>query len=310
MNLINVVNEFLREEDCLAYLEKMRWPDGVRCVKCESDKIGRVTSRGKTKKPRYLYQCRSCRKQFTAKSGTIFHDSHLPLRTWFMAVALMLDAKKSVSANQLKRHLHVRYDTAWHLAHRIRKAMVQDTSKQLSGITEVDETFVGGRYDKRRKRDRWDKQLVVGLAERGGNVEAKPIKSRSKEVLTGIVRDRVSMEATMICTDELPSYQSLGSDYKHETVNHIKLEYVRAGNVHVNTIENFWSLFKRGVIGQFHKVSIKHLPRYLDEFTYRLNNRKDADLFSTTLKNLAGGKALPYKLLVADGGTSNGPAGV
>lgn len=301
MNLINVSKEFNTEDKCLAYLENMRWPKGVRCPTCGNDKISRFQRKGKTGKVQHLYQCleKTCRYQFSATTGTIFHDSHLPLAKWFLAIALITDAKKGISANQLKRHLGVQYKTAWHLAHRIREAMQEPKNEKLTGIVEVDETYVGGRYDRRRKRGRHQKTPVVGLIQRGGKVEAMTIPTPSKAVLCGVVRDRVSTDAEMVVTDQYAAYNSLKKDYRHKIINHIR-EYVR-GKIHTNSIENFWSLFKRGIIGNFHHVSVKHLPRYLVESAYKFNNRKMPNLFGMTVGNLLGGIVVPYKKLISNG---------
>ena len=175
--------------------------------------------------------------------------------------------------------------------------MKQDMGLKFSGIVEADETYVGGRYDRRRKRAPMEKAAVLGIIERGGKVVAMHIPTPSKIVLTGKVRDHVLPEAEMVVTDQLAAYKSLGKEFRHKVINHIS-EYVR-GNIHTNTIENFWSLFKRGVIGSFHKVTVKHLPRYLDEFTYRFNARKEQNVFEMTIEKLLRGKALQYKVLTA-----------
>ncbi len=301
MNLIDVTKEFATEAACLDYLEKMRWPDGeMFCVCC--GEIGRVSkiTREKTGKNRRvrLYQCLGCGKQFSATSGTIFHDSHLPLSKWFMAVALICNAKKGLSARQVQRDLGIgSYRTAWYLCHRIRKAMEEGELPKFTGVVEVDETYVGGRYDRRRRRQPWEKQGVMGFAERQGRVEAYPIPTPSKTVLVGKIKDRVSTDAELVVTDQYRSYAAIRKTHRHAVINHIR-EWVR-GRIHTNTIENFWSLFKRGVIGSFHKVSAKHLPRYLAEFTYRFNGRKMEGLFQTTLARLAGTTVMPYKKLVA-----------
>lgn len=305
MNLIDVTVEFSTEDKCLDYLERLRWPNGVACIACGSVKVSRITRETKSKNRRTrLYQCleKECGHQFSPTAGTIFHDTHLPLRTWFLAIAMICDAKKGISACQLQRHLpgsrkgtKISYRTAWFLCHRIREAM-KERGGMLKGTVEVDETYIGGRYDKRRKRGPWEKQGVVGLIERKGRVEAYKISTPSKQVLVGIVKDRVAPQA-IVYTDEAPAYKSL--PHTHEVVNHIKLEYAR-GNVHTNTIENFWSLLKRGVMGNYHKVSIKHLPRYLAEFTYRHNARKEQEqLFERVTRNLTNGKNLTYERLTA-----------
>lgn len=305
MNLIDVTKQFATEEACHAYLERMRWPDGVECVRCRSKKISRIARhRGRNKRP--LYQCLECGEQFTPTVGTIFHDSHLPLRKWFMAVALICNAKKGISAKQIERDLGIAYRTAWYLCHRIRKAMEEGDLPKFTGVVEVDETYVGGKarnmhVDVRRRKITGtggiDKAPVFGIMQRGGKVEAYSVPNVKKAVLVGKIKDRVSTDAEMVVSDELKSYNALRQTYRHEVINHIR-EWVR-GNVHTNTMENFWSLFKRGLMGSFHKVSVKHLPRYLAEFTYRFNNRTLEDLFSETLARLADASGLPYKALVA-----------
>jgi transposase-like protein len=307
MNLIDITAEFATEDACLAYLEAMRWPSGVACLKCGSLKVKRLNPTDKRGKTRRVYQCleRPCLHQFTATTGTIFHDTHLPLRTWFIAIALICDAKKGTSACQLQRHLpgskkgqKMSYRTAWYLCHRIRKAMEEGPLPKFTGIVEADETYVGGKYDRRRKRGPWENPGAVGIMERGGKIVAKPIKTPSAMVLTGIVRDRVAPEAQMVVTDQLAAYKGLKKVYRHEVINHIR-EYVR-GKVHTNSVENFWSLLKRGVMGSYHKVSIRHLPRYLAEFTYRFNRREEQEqLFAETTRNLLRGERLPYKTLTA-----------
>ena len=170
-NLIDVTDAFRTEEACLAYLTNLRWPGGVACLKCGSDHVSRAFGakgrRGTAR--RQLYQCLEplCKHQFTATTGTLFHDSHLPLVKWFLAVAIMTNAKKSVSAKQMERDLGVSYRTAWYLNHRIRKAMEETGGGLFTGIVEVDETFVGGRFDKRRKRARHAKPVVMGFVQRG-----------------------------------------------------------------------------------------------------------------------------------------------
>jgi transposase-like protein len=210
----------------------------------------------------------------------------------------MVNARKGLSAKQMQRDLHVSYKTACYLCHRTRKATEAGELPRFTGTVEADETYVGGKYDRRRKRGRWEKTLVMGIAERGGTVEAYRIPTPSKTVLVGKIKDRVSTDAELVVTDEYRAYQSAAKDYRHEVINHIR-EWVR-GNIHTNTIENFWSLFKRGVIGSFHKVSAKHLPRYLAEFTYRFTRREDESIFMVTLARLLVTIAMPYKQVVAE----------
>jgi transposase-like protein len=307
MNLIDVNAQFKTEEDCWNYLEQMRWPNGIRCVTCgnaEVSVINRKVGKDTENKRGKLYQCleETCKQQFSATSGTIFHDSHLPLTKWFLAVALIADAKKGVSAKQLQRHLGIgSYKTAWYLAHRIRKSMEETEGSLFTGTVEVDETYVGGKFDKRRKRARYEKPAVVGLIERGnsGRVRTMRLNTVSKETLVGTILQNTDEQAH-IMTDEHRGYKSVGKIRKHESVNHIKEEWVR-GNVHTNSIENYWSLFKRGLIGSFHQVSVKHLERYMAEFDYRFNNRsKEVDIFIKTIARMCGISPMQYKQLTAD----------
>ncbi len=308
MNLIDINRDFSTEDKCLAYLEQLRWPSGLACLKCGSVKVKKLTIAKKSKKQtkrgesRWIYQCleQPCRHQFSVTSGTIFHDSHLPLKVWFTAIALICNAKKSLSALQLQRDLGIgSYRTAWYLGHRIRKAMAEMGQDKLTGTIEADETFVGGKFTPRSIRPRHKKQGVMGLAQRGGKVEARMIPDRTADILLGVIKERVSKKARVI-TDEFASYKPLRHSHpNHQTVNHIDGEYFRLPDVHTNTIENFWSLLKRGIVGQFHKVSIKHLERYLAEFTFRFNQRRNDGICELTLQRLLNQIQLPYKKLTA-----------
>lgn len=298
MSLINVTADFATEDACLDYLEKTRWKSGLACLKCGSVKVARIQPKDKRSKMRRIYQCleQPCLHQFTATTGTIFHDTHLPLRKWFIAVALISDAKKGMSALQMKNHLGVNYRTAWFLCHRIRKAM-EEAPDMLRGTVEVDETYIGGRYDKRRKRNPYEKVPVVGLIERKGRVQARKVAKVNAQSLVGIVRSRVREDARVI-TDEYRGYRPLRQTHRHDVINHIVC--YGKGDIHTNTIENFWSLLKRGIIGSFHKVSIKHLDRYLAEFTYRFNRREVRDLFEMTLERMLRETPMKYSELVAN----------
>jgi transposase-like protein len=310
MNLIDVARELGTEEQCLAYVEKARWPNGVCCIKCGGVRASRIvtTSQSKSKRTRLLYECldKDCGHQFSVLTGTLFHDTHLPLPKWFMALALFCDAKKSVSALQMQRHIGVAYKTAWYLCHRIRKAMEEAPEGLFDGTVEVDEMHVSGKYDKRRKRGPWETKIVMGVLERGENgekskVRTQPITITSKATLTAVVRNNVSPKARLLCTDQLAAYKSLAKDYTHSTVNHGKEEYVR-GEVHTNSIEGVWSLFNRSLVGQFHSITIKHMPRYLAELDYKFN-RRGGDFFPETVSNLTAKDRMRYKDLVSDPST-------
>jgi transposase-like protein len=299
MKLIDVTEKFKTDDDCLNYIEAMRWPNGeIGCVHCgEIGRISKITreAKGKNKRTR-LYQCLACGKQFSATSGTIFNDTHLPLVKWFMAIALVCEAKKGMSALQIKRHLGVNYRTAWHLCHRIREAM-QDGGI-LTGV--VDETYVGGKVRRKGKpfvkKDK--KDVVLGMIERGGKLKLVPVKDNKKAIIEPVIREHVSPDATLQ-TDESSIYYIIGKNHfpgRHRTICHISSYGI--GDIHTNTIENAFSLLKRGVYGTFHKVSSKHLGRYCNEFSYRFNRRgMQLEMFDATLKNLTRGQVLSYKKL-------------
>ncbi len=293
MNLVKLIDEFGSEDKCREYLEHLRWPEGVRCPRCDSDKISRIVKRNQ-------FDCDSCRYQFSVTAGTLFHDSHLPLWKWFLAIYMMVESKKGISANQLKRTLNVSYKTAWYLAHRIRDAMGDDDQPLLRGIIEVDETFVAGKREGvGRGRYRGpDNPPVVGAVQRDGDVRLKSVPDRSRPSLHGFIREHVHDDAEAVYTDDWQPYQGIGDeDTRHEVVNHTADEWVRA-DVHTNTIESVWSLFKRSIIGSYHHISVKHLPAYLDELEFRFNNRENPYLFRDTLLVLVRGDALPYRTLV------------
>ena len=290
MNLPALNVDFDTDAECRVALEELRWPKGVRCLRCESEKISRISTRNQ-------YDCDSCRYRFSVTTGTVFHDSHLPLPKWFLAVLLMCEAKKGMSANQMKRTLGVAHKTAWYLCHRIRKAMGDAHLAQLGGTVEIDETYVGGKHKGYDWRDR--KAVVLGAIQRDGNIRLRAGKDSSHAELRGFVREAVANGAARIITDEHAAYRGLGDDdTSHESVNHSRKEYVR-GDIHTNTIEGAFGLFKRAIVGSFHQVSHKHLDRYLDEFEFRYNNRKNAYLFRDTLTRLVTATALPYEKLTA-----------
>ena len=308
MNLIDVTKQFATDDKCLDYLEHMRWPNGVRCVTCGAKEVSRVRrkSTGKNKRTR-IYQCleKTCKQQFTATAGTIFHDSHLPLGTWFLAVALITNAKKGMSALQLQRDLGIgSYRTAWYLYHRIREAMKDDWTPKLKGTVEVDETYIYGKSKRRGPRKpKPPKDMVLGLRERGGPLRLVHVPNLKKETVKEVLDWNIGSAATRIMTDEAVVYPfAMDKDFrrKHRTVNH-SIQWVRPDDIeiHTNTVENAFSLLKRGLTGNFHRVSIKHLQRYLDEFSYRFNRRTIAQIFEDTVRHLTGFGGLPYKRLTA-----------
>jgi transposase-like protein len=293
--------DFDTDEECRQALEDLRWPDGVTCPRCQSDSISRITTRKQ-------FDCNACRYRFSVTTGTIFNDSHLPLPKWFMAIFLMCESKKGISSMQLMRMLGVSKKTAWYLNHRIREAMRLDANEPLEGTVEVDETYIGGkpRYQVGMGNYRGRKQMVMAAIARGGEIRLEHIKTGfgKKKGFGNRRQFRKFINANTpnperIITDQHPAYEGIGDeDTTHETVNHGAKEYVR-GDVHTNTIEGAFGLFKRSIVGSFHQISVKHLDRYLDEFEFRFNNRKNGFLFRDTITRLVTAKALPYETLTA-----------
>jgi transposase-like protein len=245
------------------------------------------------------YDCNDCRYRFSVTSGTIFDNTKLPLWKWFAGIYLMVEGKKGVSANQVKRTLGVTYKTAWFLCHRVREAMRDIESAKLSGIIEIDETWVGGKQRGVGKGMSTNKTAVVGAVERDGKIRLQVVHARDKRTLQGWIRKNVADETEAIYTDDWPSYNGIGDeDTRHEIVNHSRKEWVR-GLVHTNSVENIWSLLKRSIVGAFHKVSVKHLERYLDELEFRFNNRHNQHAFRDIMKRLLSKEALRYQKLTA-----------
>lgn len=295
VNLISLVERYHNEDKCRAYIEELRWPNGVACPRCGSMGISRV------QKPR-VFDCNSCRYQFSTTSGTIFHDTHLPLWKWFLTVYMIVEAKKGVSANQIKRTIGVSYKTAWYLCHRIRAAMTEHNPEPLSGIVEVDETWIGGKKKGMGHGYKGNKVIVVGAAEREGRIALKVIDRADRKTLHGFIHSNTAPDTEAIYTDELPAYKGIADhDTRHETVNHSAEQWVN-GDVHTNTVENVWSLLKRSIIGSYHKVSVKHLDAYLDELEWRFNNRDNPYLFRDTLLKLIQADNLRYQNLVSGRG--------
>jgi transposase-like protein len=292
MNLVKLIEQFADEDKCREYLEGLRWPDGVICPKCASKSVSRISTRSQ-------FDCNSCRYRFSVTSGTMFHDSHLPLSKWFLATYMMIESKKGMSAKQFERSLGVAYRTAWYLCHRVRKAMEEASPIKLRGIVEIDETYVGGKVKGKGRGYKGNKAVVVGAVERDGRIALKVVPSNDAASLQGFIKDTTADETKAYYTDQWPAYKGIANhNTLHETVNHSIDEYVR-GDVHTNSVEGVWSLFKRSIIGSFHKVSIKHLDAYLDELEWRFNNRENPWLFRDTLLKLIGSDNLEYKTLTA-----------
>jgi transposase-like protein len=308
MKLIDVAQTFQNDDDCLAYLESMRWPDGIRCPICGCSEVSKITRKTSSKNKRTrIYQCseKTCKQQFSATSGTIFNDSHLSLVKWFMAIAIVVDAKKGISANQLKEHLGIgSYRTAWYMAHRIRKAMEETSPVPLTGIVEIDETYVGGKVHGKGTQGRSlkRKEVVIGLKQRGGGVRFFHAIDATSATICQFIKDHVSPDIEAVMTDDFSSYPRamIGAKIhgsKHKTINHSKGYYVN-GDIHTNGIESAFSLLKRGIMGQFHWISIEHLHRYLSEFEFRFNERNNPERFEKTLSRMTQTETMTYAELV------------
>jgi len=293
MTLPKLMDAFDTDKECRDVLEQLRWPTGVSCLRCGSESISRITTRKQ-------FDCNACRYRFSVTTGTVFNDSHLALPKWFMAVLLMCEAKKGISANQMKRTLGVAHKTAWYLCHRIREAMSTPDPARLGGHVEADETYLGGRLRKTPGGDwRANKAVILGALQRDGRIIVRKGADSSHGEIRRFVWDSVSNSAVRLMTDEHAAYKGFSDDDTiHESVAHGKGEYVR-GDVHTNGIEGAFGLFKRGIVGSFHQVSHKHLDRYLDEFEFKYNNRKNAFLFRETLTRLVTTKPLQYDKLTA-----------
>ncbi len=296
MNLLTLMDKFNCDDTCREALEKIRWPHGATCIRCGLIGVPELPVGG-------IYQCASCCYQFSVTAGTIMHDSHLPLRKWFLAIYLMCVSKKGMSALQMQRTLGIgSYRTAWYLCHRIREAMGNDpfTGPTLVGVVEVDETLVGGKVRNRGRGYKGNKTWVAGAIQRGGKIRLERIPNIKRHTLHEFIGRTVKDEAEAIYTDDLKSYLGIADeDTRHETVNHSEEEWA-IGDVHTNNIENVWSLFKRSLVGTFHKMSKKHMDRYLEELEWRHNNRDNPRIFPDTLRRILNTGNLTYRELVAE----------
>lgn len=286
-NLVDVMMHFSDKKTCTEYLAKMRWDGKPYCPHCgNNEKIYTM---------KHNYKCSSCRKQFSVTKGTIFENSAIPLQKWFAGIWLITSHKKGISSLQLHRDLGITQKSAWFMLQRIRFAIRTKTfNAPLSNTVEMDETYVGGKNKNRHAnkkvknaqgRSTKDKTPVFGLVERNGRVMAMKVKNTTKKTIEPLITQNVSKNANVM-TDEWKAYTGLSKMFNHQFVKHGQGEYV-VGDCHTNTIEGFWSLLKRGIIGQYHWISAKHLDKYLDEFEFRYNTKdiSCADRFGKMIAN-------------------------
>jgi len=303
MNLYALTRRFPTEKDALDHLVRTRWPKGVRCLACNHGKCWQIESTNKTGGPRRLFQCASCKYQFSATTGTLFHDSHLPLTKWFAAVSLMSDAKKGISASQLGRHIGMTYKTAWYVAHRVREAMREAKDIQLGDpdtTVEIDEAYIGGGLRHHgSKVAQASKTMVIGMAERNGRVHLESMSNRRLESIKPVLDAKLAADTKEVVTDGNPTYLQLIPEQKHSRGNHGKELADRVWTT-TQTVENAFSLFKRAIVGNYHKLSPWHLDRYMREFCWRYNRRRmQASIFELALTSMVTRSPLPYKTLVA-----------
>jgi transposase-like protein len=289
MDILEVITRFPDQESCINHLEVLRWHGKPQCPYCKSEQSSKRTGTQR-------HQCHSCNSAYSVLVGTIFESTKLELPKWFLAISLILNAKKGLSSRQLSRDLGINRNTAWYLQMRIREAMREGGDQDLfKGIVEIDETYIGGaqrNHAKRKRQARREsglnytgmqhKQAVVGLLEREGRIKLQVVEKANGQNIKPIIEQSVSKDASLV-TDGFGGYAGLDKTYEeHQVLNKEKEEYVR-GEYHTNTLEGFWTLLKRGIYGQYHKVSVTHLQSYLNEFTFKYNHRENKSNFELLL---------------------------
>lgn len=292
MSIVEFEAQFPHEDACKAYLMVNRWPQGVCCPRCGNDQVNELATMP------YKWECSVCAVgnsyRFSVLVGTIFENTNKSLREWFRVLHLMLTSKKGISALQVKRYMGFgSYETALNMCNKIRIALGNQEFKQLVGYVEIDETFVGGKNKNKHGGNRpggmgggrgsVGKEIVVGAVQRKGKVIARVINGVDAITLGSFVREVVSHKVSLISTDEWRGYLPLRKEFPMGAVEHRAGQYV-FGAIHTNTIEGFWSIVKRGIVGTFHKVSKKYLPLYVNEFEFRYNNRMNPDIFGAAIR--------------------------
>ena len=296
MALLEMLKKYSTDEKCREILNKLRWPEGIRCPRCKESQVCYLSNRKQ-------FECASCSYQFSVTSGTVFNDSHLPLETWFAATYLLCEAKKGMSACQIQRTLGIGgYKTAWYLCHRIRHAMAQTDKPMLDGKVEMDVTYVGGWNRNKGQVGKFDnKEVVVGIRKRNGDLRFFHAQDAKGGTLARYIRENISEDVEVIFTDDAAANDAAmrkANRANHKKINHSSGVYVM-GDVHTNTVESAFSLLKRGIMGTWHRISAKHLPSYLEEMEFRFNRRKRSDLFLDTLRHMVTAPVLTFQKLTA-----------
>ena len=288
MNLIEVFQKFPTQATCIAQLENIRWPEIPTCPFCDSEKVARKAEKGRTGR----WNCHACHSSYNVLSGTIFEKTRVPLQKWFLAISLMLNAKKSLSSYQLARDCDLTPPTAWYMQQRIRAAMT-DSDALLSGIIEADETYVGGKPRRANKKSDHKpnkpgrgtkKTAVIGAIERGGSVVARVATDLSGKGIVRFLKKHINLRDSLLVTDEYRGYNAVDDLMAHEVINHSD-EYA-VGDVHTNSIEGFWALIKRAWYGSHHHYSKKYMPLFIAETSWKYNERKNPNLFESFLRGI------------------------
>lgn len=296
MNLLEITKRFPSDDRCREFLERLRWPNGPQCPRCKGSELVRLSAK--------LLWCDKCDYQFGVTVGTVFHDSHLPLITWFAATQLLCEAKKGMSACQIQRTLGIgSYKTAWYLCHRIRHAMAQTDKPMLDGKVELDTTYVGGVNRGKGRVARVDnKRVVVGIRKRNGDLRFFHAEDAKAGTLAKFIRENISEDVDVLFTDDAsanPVAAKKAGIKNHKVIKHSGGTYVD-GDIHTNTVESAFSLLKRGVVGTWHRLSAKHLQAYCEEMSFRFNRRRNPNLFVDTLRHMVSAPTLTFHRLTAE----------
>ena len=307
-NLLQLQRHFHNERICIEYIEKQRWHGKPECPHCDSENHYRTATRLKSGELKGYkdFWCKACGKKYTTLTGSIYESTKVSLQVWLSAVYLVTAHKKGISSVQLAKDLGVTQKTAWFLNHRIREMLKERMPEALKNTVEIDETFIGGasknRHESKKRKNHLGATLreqkpVLGMIERQGKLIAIVMPNRERETILPLVYKNVEQSSTII-TDEYTAYKDLKLNYEHFKIHHSSKEYVN-GNLHTNTLEGFWSLLKRGIIGIYHFTSHKHLQRYVDEFSYRYNSRKlpDVERFELAVERCGQGR-IKYHTLI------------